>query len=83
MREEDSDDEPCGETVPLGNSKIEFQYYVKKTIGKHQRSLVVELESRCIIFGTDKNIPTDWIVNTSKIPNTPGPPVSLSCIDQT
>jgi hypothetical protein len=71
---EDSDDEACGETIPLGNSKIEFQYYVKKTIGKHQRCLLVELESRCIFFGdgTDKNIPTDWIVNTSKIPNSPG-----------
>lgn len=70
--QEDSDDETFGEAFPVGNSKIEFQYYVKGAIGKKHRCLLVELESQCIILSNGKTIPANLIVNTSKIPNVPG-----------
>jgi hypothetical protein len=72
MQPEDSDDEALGEAFPVGNSMIEFQYWVKGTLGKRQRCLLVELESQCIILADGRHIPSNCIVNTSKIANTPG-----------
>ena len=73
VNQEDSDDETTfSEALPIGNSKIEFQYYVKGAIGKKYRCLLVELESQSIILSNDKTIPVHFIVNTSKIPSTPG-----------
>lgn len=70
--QEDSDDEQLGDAFPIGNSKIEFHFYVKGTLGKKFRSLVLKLESHAIIFLNNKIIKTGLIQNISKIADTPG-----------
>lgn len=74
--DQDSDDEVI-QDFAVGNSKIEFHYYVKGPLGKRQRCLLVELESQCIILADGRHIPSNCIVNTSKIINTPGNTLKL------
>lgn len=65
-------DEYDHQPVIIGNSRIPFNYYVKGTLGRKNRSLALELESQTIIFSDGVQLPINAILNTLKIPNTPG-----------
>jgi hypothetical protein len=60
------------QNILTGNSRIEFHYYVKGTLGRKNRILYLELESQTIIFPDDVQLPISAILNTLKIPNSPG-----------
>ena len=60
------------QNILTGNSRVEFHYYVKGTLGRKNRILYLELESQTIIFPDDVQLPISAIFNTLKIPNTPG-----------
>jgi hypothetical protein len=68
----DSENEGLEIPIPMGNSRIEFHYYLKGTLGRKNKSLFLEVESQTITFSDGTQLPVSLILNTSKIPNSPG-----------
>jgi hypothetical protein len=64
--------DPSNEEIITGNSRVSFHYYTKGTLGKKNQTCYLELESRTIIFPGEEIKPIGCILNTLKIPNTPG-----------
>jgi hypothetical protein len=56
----------------LGSARISFQYWIKGTLGKKHKALVIDLETQAIVFGDGSEIPTTSIISTSKTSTTPG-----------
>lgn len=68
------DEEGGIEKLPCvtGRSRVPFQYYVKGTLGKKHKALVLDLEKQVLLLGDSSSIPTSSIVSTSKTSSTPG-----------